>query len=202
MFRGWLISSIAFIYSCFLNLGTGSSSFFLYASRISLILSRARGKKETCPVFSSHTLPGLPQPPPQLLVGDDRVWVQGETYIVILGEVEELADLSGALGAETLGLDDVGQAGDVGLALLDDAEGQDGQVHADDAAADGLSLALAGSSGAVAGVAVGEEEADTAGVEDTLLHGETLLVVSSGDAEDVALELVADGVTGDLSAHL
>lgn len=128
--------------------------------------------------------------------------MQGETYIVILGEVEELADLGGALGAETLGLDDVGQAGDVGLALLDDAEGQDGQVHADDAAADGLSLALAGSSGAVAGVAVGEEEADTAGVEDTLLHGETLLVVSSGDAEDVALELVADGVTGNLSAHL
>ena len=32
----------------------------------------------------------------------------------------------------------------------------------------------------------------------TLLHGETLLVVPAGDAEDVALPLVAEGVTGDL----
>lgn len=121
--------------------------------------------------------------------------------IVILGEVEELADLGGALGSEALGLDDVGQAGDIGITLLDDGESEDGQVHGDDAATDGLSLALTGSAGAVAGVAVGEQEADTAGVHDTLLHGETLLVVSTSDAEDVALELVADRVTGDLSAH-
>jgi hypothetical protein len=38
-------------------------------------------------------------------------------------------------------------------------------------------------------------------VEDTLSHGETLLVVSSGDLEDVALELVAEGVDLDLCAH-
>jgi hypothetical protein len=50
-------------------------------------------------------------------------------------------------------------------------------------------------------VSLGEEELDTVGEKDTLLHGETLLVVSSGDLEDVALELVADGVTGDLLAH-
>lgn len=135
-------------------------------------------------------------------VGDDRVWQRGKTYIVILGEAEEPADLGGALGAEALGVDDVGEAGDLVVALLDDGEGDDGHVVADDAAVDRLSLALAGAAGAVAGVAVGEEEADTVGVEDTLLHGETLLVVSSGDAEDVALELVADGVTRDLSAHL
>lgn len=121
--------------------------------------------------------------------------------IVILGEAEELADLGGALGAEALGVDDVGEAGDVGLALLDDGEGEDGEVHADDAATDGLALALTGAAGAVAGVSLGEKEADTGRVHNTLLHRETLLVVASGDAEDVALELVADGVTGDLSAH-
>lgn len=99
-------------------------------------------------------------------------------------------------------MDDIGQAGDVGIALLDDGEGQDGQVHAGDAAADGLALALAGAAGAVARGAGGEQEADTVGGHDTLLHGETLLVVAAGDAEDVALELVAEGVAGDLSAHL
>lgn len=99
-------------------------------------------------------------------------------------------------------MDGVGQAGDVGITLLDNGEGEDRQVHADDAATDRLSLALTSAAGAVARVAVSEEEADTVGSKDTLLHGETLLVVSTSDAEDVALELVTDGVTGDLSAHL
>lgn len=99
-------------------------------------------------------------------------------------------------------MDDVGQTGDVGLPLLDDGEGQDGQVHAGDAAADRLALALAGAAGAVARVAGGEQQADTVGGHDALLHGETLLVVAAGDLEDVALELVAKRVAGDLGTHL
>ena len=37
--------------------------------------------------------------------------------------------------------------------------------------------------------------------EDALLHGEALLVVASGDAEDVALELVAHEPAVELGAH-
>jgi hypothetical protein len=99
-------------------------------------------------------------------------------------------------------VDDISQTGDIGITLLDDAESKDGKIHGDDAATDGLSLALTSTAGAVARVTLGEEEADTGRVHDTLLHGETLLVVSTSDAEDVALELIADGVTGNLSAHL
>jgi hypothetical protein len=47
-------------------------------------------------------------------------------------------------------------------------------------------------------VAVGEEEADTVRKENTLLHRETLLVVTTSDTEDVALPLIADRVGGDL----
>ena len=125
-----------------------------------------------------------------------------ETYIVILAEGEETANLGGALGAEALGVDDVGDTGDVVVSLLDDGESEDGQVHADDAATDGLALALTGAAGAVAGVALGQQKSDTGRVHDTLLHGETLLVVSTGDAEDVALELITEVVAGDFSAHL
>lgn len=39
-------------------------------------------------------------------------------------------------------------------------------------------------------------------MHDTLLHGETLLVVATGNAEDVALELIAKVVAGNLSTHL
>ena len=44
---------------------------------------------------------------------------------------------------------------------------------------------------------VGEEETDTVGEEDTLLHGETLLVVSTSDTEDVTLPFVTERVSGD-----
>jgi hypothetical protein len=121
--------------------------------------------------------------------------------IILLAQVEELANLGGALGSETLGEDDVGEPGDVVLALLDDDEREDGDVGADDAATHGLALALAGAADAVAGVAVGEEEADTVRHEDALLHGEALLVVAAADAEDVALPFVAEGVAGDFLRH-
>jgi hypothetical protein len=123
------------------------------------------------------------------------------TYIIILGEAEELADLGSTLGAEALGVHDIGEAWDLALALLDDAQGQHGQIHGDDAATDRLALALAGTAGAVARVAIGEEQAHTSWVHHALLHGETLFVVSSSDAENIALELIADTVAWDLGAH-
>lgn len=98
-------------------------------------------------------------------------------------------------------MDNVGEAGDIGITLLDDAHGKDSEVHADDATANGLPLALAGAAGAVAGMALTEQESDTGGVHDTLLHRETLLVVAAGDPEDVALELVADAVARDFLSH-
>jgi hypothetical protein len=124
-----------------------------------------------------------------------------KTHIIFLAETEEAADLGGTLGAETLGVDGVGEARDVGVALLDDAQGKDREIHADDASADRLPLALAGATGAVAGVAVSEQQTDTGRVHDTLLHREALLVVAAGDLEDVALELVANAVTRNLRTH-
>jgi len=50
-------------------------------------------------------------------------------------------------------------------------------------------------------VALAEEETNTAVGQNALLHGETLLVVASGDSEDVALPLVAKGGGVDLHAH-
>jgi hypothetical protein len=127
--------------------------------------------------------------------------IRGDTYIVFLGEAKELADLGGALGTETLGVDDISEARDIVVALLDDGEGEHGEIHGDDASTDGFALALTGAARSVAGVAVGEEESDSSGMHNTLLHGETLLVVAAGDLEDVALELVADRVTRNLCAH-
>jgi hypothetical protein len=46
-------------------------------------------------------------------------------------------------------------------------------------------------------VTISKEEADTVRDEDTLLHRETLFVITTRDAEDIALELVANGLSGD-----
>lgn len=98
-------------------------------------------------------------------------------------------------------MDDVGDTWDVGISLLDDGESEDGEIHGDDASADGLALALTGSARTVARVALRKQKANTGWVHDSLLHWETLLVVTAGDLEDVALELISDRVTWDFSAH-
>ncbi len=50
-------------------------------------------------------------------------------------------------------------------------------------------------------MALGEKEANTLVRQDALLHREALLVVAAGDAEDVALPLVAEGFGLDFLAH-
>lgn len=52
--------------------------------------------------------------------------------VVLLVETEEATDLGGALGAETLGDNGVGQAGEVLGALLDDGESENSEVETSD----------------------------------------------------------------------
>ena len=105
------------------------------------------------------------------------------------------------LGAEPPGHVSVGQSREILLALLDDLHGEDSDVRAHDAAAHRLALALALPAGAVAAVALGQQNADAALDQHTLLHGETVLVVAAGNLEHVALEVVAERVSVDLLAH-
>jgi hypothetical protein len=51
-------------------------------------------------------------------------------------------------------------------------------------------------------VAVGKEELYTMGKEDTLFHGETLLVIPAGDTEDVSFPFVAERVSGNFLRDL
>lgn len=83
------------------------------------------------------------------------------------------------LGSEALGEDLVGKTGDVGLSLLDDDKGKSADVGSDNASTNGLALALSVLAGAVARVALSEEELDTVGNEDTLLEGESLLLLTA-----------------------
>lgn len=46
-----------------------------------------------------------------------------------------------------------------------------------------------------------EQETDTGICENTLFHGETLLVVTTSDLEHVALPFVAESIARDLGTH-
>lgn len=132
----------------------------------------------------------------------ERSWCRTkETHIVFLGETKELPDLRCPLRSQSLGVHDVGEARDVLIALLDDAQGQDADVHADDAAAHALPLAFAIATRPIARMALAEQEPHPRRVQHALLHREPLLVVAAGDAEHVALELVAHAVARHLGAH-
>ena len=74
-------------------------------------------------------------------------------------------------------------------------------IRANNAAADGLPAALTGAAHTVARVALTEEEANTVGQQNTLLHRETLLVVTTADTEDVALPLVTERVDLNILGH-
>jgi hypothetical protein len=118
--------------------------------------------------------------------------------IVLLREVEEPPDLGRSLRAKPLREDSVGEAGNLLLTLLHDDEREYRNVRADNAASNRLAFALAGATRAIARITIGEEEADTVGKENTLFHWEALLVISTSDADNVSLPLIADAVGGDL----
>lgn len=120
--------------------------------------------------------------------------------VVLLGQTEELSDVVGSLWSESLWSLDVGESLDVGVTLLGDDQVKGSNVVTDDATTDGLSLSLTGSSWSVTTDTLDEEELDSAWEHNTLLHGETLFIVTSSDLEDVSLELVSDEVSLDLGA--
>ena len=125
-----------------------------------------------------------------LLRGRDLATDDVLAHVILLRQVEELADLGGPLRAEALGQDVLRQAGNLVLALLDDHKREDSDIGANDAATDRFALALTGTADTIARVTIAEEEPDTVGDEDALLHRETLLVISASDTEAISLPFV------------
>ena len=64
--------------------------------------------------------------------------------VVLLAKAEDLSDVASSLLEETRGDLLVGAAGNLGVTLLHDLEGNDSEVNARDAAVDGSSSAVAG----------------------------------------------------------
>merc|ERR1719370_1402404 len=112
--------------------------------------------------------------------------------VVLLGQVEKLPDLTSTLGSQPARDGVVSQSGNLSLSLLDYGHGKDREVAVDDAPADRLPLSLSILAGTVASGSLLQQQPRPAVGQDTLLHGEALLVVASSDAENISLELITD----------
>jgi hypothetical protein len=61
----------------------------------------------------------------------DQVYVPN---IILFGQAEESSDLGGTLGTQSFRVDDIGEAGNVIITLLDDGESEDGEILTNNAA--------------------------------------------------------------------
>lgn len=114
---------------------------------------------------------------------------------------ESGTDSVGSLSSESVGSVGIVASSDVLVSLLDDSEGDDGKIGSGNASTDGLSLTLTSSTGSVGSSLLSEEDARSSVDEDTLLHGESLLVISSSDSEDVALVVVTEVLSVNFVTH-
>merc|ERR1719364_182687 len=122
-------------------------------------------------------------------------------HVVFLFQGEELSDVRRALRAQAPGPLVIGQARNLLGALPDDDQGEGREVGTDDAAPHGLALALTSAALTEAAHALLEEQPNAMVAQDTLLHGEALLVVATRDAQDVALEFLSQAIARDFMTH-
>jgi hypothetical protein len=88
--------------------------------------------------------------------------------VVLFGQVEKLANLAGPFRPKTFRVSNVGNARDIGFALLDNHNRKDREIRTDNATTDGFTFAFASTTRSVATVSLGKEQTYSCGMEDTL----------------------------------
>jgi hypothetical protein len=85
--------------------------------------------------------------------------------------------------------------------LLNNNKRQDRQVRTDNTTTDRLSLAFTSTARTITRVTLGHQKTNTVRQQNTLLHGETLLIVTTRDTENVTLEFISERIAGDFLGH-
>jgi len=113
------------------------------------------------------------------------------SHIIPLLQVEQLADLGSSLGSESARLLRICESLNLSGSLLDHDEVEHAKVGTNDASTG--TLTLAASTLEMTDVetlhAITEKDAHTLVAEDTLVHAETLLIISTADLEHITSKL-------------
>ena len=118
-----------------------------------------------------------------------------------LGNTEKLPDTRSPLWTKSLGHNCIGKPGDLLLALLGNDAGEHADVRTNNAASNRSSLSLTFSGCSIALGSRGEEESDPTIGEDTLLHGKTIVVIATGDLENISFELFSKIIGFNFLSH-
>jgi len=121
--------------------------------------------------------------------------------IISFLKVEVRHDVVSSLLGESVWLVAIGKSSNILLTSLDDTEGDDRKIWSTDASTDRLSFSLSSSSWLVKSTTSLEKNAGSSVDKNTLLHGESIFVVSSSDFEKVALEIWTHFLSIDLLSH-
>jgi len=111
--------------------------------------------------------------------------------VILVGKVEQLANLAGTLGTNTARDNLVSETRDLLFTLLHDNAVDNRKIVGDDATTDSTTttytIMLATTIADSAGL---KKKTNTVINKNTLLHGETILIVTTSDTKNVALELI------------
>ena len=95
----------------------------------------------------------------------------------------------------------IGKPGDFTISLLYNSNGENGELTINNASTNWFAFSLSCLSCSVAWVTLAEEETNSSLGKNTLFHGETLLVVTSCDSEDVSIPFFSQGSSIDFCSH-
>lgn len=121
--------------------------------------------------------------------------------IEFLVKVEVLDDSVSSLLSKSVGEFNIGESSNFLISLGNNSEHDNGKVGSGDATSHGFSLTFTSSSGSESCSALSEKDSGSTVDQDTLFHWETLLVISSGDSEDVTFEVFSHEFSIDFLAH-
>jgi len=117
--------------------------------------------------------------------------------IVFLVQVEKLSDFGSSFGTQSLvGNGVVGEAWDVGISSFDNDARNSGHVVIVDATSDGFPLSFTSSLRVITAGSTLQQQSLSLRSQNTLFHGETLLVFATSESDDVAFPFVTKGVEG------
>ena len=121
--------------------------------------------------------------------------------IVILCQVEELTDVIRTLGSKATWFVVIGKTWDCLFSKVGHDQVEDGNVLSNNASTNRLALALTSTTLSVGLLSLLTQQTDTSVGQDTLTHGETLLVITSGDTHGGTIVLFTQNSAVNLLSH-
>jgi hypothetical protein len=138
-----------------------------------------------------------------LLVVGSQVSSDNEFGNVIFPvQVEKLSDLGSSFGTQSFVSDGiVGQTGNISFTSLDNDHRDSGHIVVVDTTSNRLSLSFTDSLGSITRSTSSKKQSLSFRSQNTLFHGETLFVFTTGKSDDITFVFITEGIDGNFHGN-